>query len=161
TLQAGNDIVFASSGISGLTITANFLDFQAGHSIADHTVLSTSLRSLVGDINTVGASGDVQFGLATVPNDRTLSITQAQSKCVGAGHYGFVGNPENANLVVSITSGFLIFGGEFGGVSGHQAVKSIDAHSSDYLRVEDNLDIGTTANLRSNNDVQIAGYIHA
>jgi filamentous hemagglutinin family protein len=167
TLQAGHDIVFtAGSALGGatqptLSIKANFLDFEAGHSILDQVSTGTQLTSSVGGITTVGTAGDVQFGLATVPNNQTLSITQAISKEVGAGPFGFVGNAANTNLVVRITDGFLVFGGEFGGVSGHQSIKSVDAQASDYVRVEDNLDIGTTANLRANNDVQIAGYIHA
>ena len=89
-------------------------------------------------INLVGATGSVNFALAGVPTDQTLSITQAQSKFVGAGPFGFVENPENTNLKIKITDGFLILGGDFGGVSGHQSIKSVDAEASDFLRVEDN-----------------------
>jgi filamentous hemagglutinin family protein len=152
TLLAGQDILLSGLSIGNgvptfpdVSITANFLDLRAGRSIVDRNPMGTQLTSTVGDINTVGTMGAVRFGLATVPSGRTLSITQAQSKFIGAGPFGIVGNPETTNLVVNITGGYLILGGEFGGVSGYQNIGSVDAHASEYLRVEDNLDIGTTA----------------
>ena len=43
------------------------------------------------------------------------------------------------NLVIEITDGFLIFGGDFGGVSDFQHIGSVDAQASEFIRVDDNL----------------------
>src|SRR5262245_29810140 len=131
TLTAGRDInlfqvpdALSGPSLGGpftFTIAANFLDLKAGHSINDNFIFGTTLRAFTGDIRTEGTTGSVTFGLASVSAGRAVSITQAESKFVGAGPFGFIDNPDQTNLVIRITDGFLVMGGDFGGVSGHQS----------------------------------------
>lgn len=163
-LLAGRDILFSGEFggvIPDLRIEAHHLDFTAGRNIVERAILGTKLVSTVGDIILEATGGDMKFALATVPDNRTLSITQARSKFVGAGPFGFVGNPETTNLIVRITDGWLIFGGDFGGVTGFQDIRSVDAHATQFLRVDDNLRIRDFADLRSNDNVEINGWIRS
>lgn len=165
TLRAGRDISFAQDplrkGNDSISVTATFLDFEAGRNISDFVFSGARLTATSGDIRTVATAGDVRFGLASVPAGRTIFLTQAQSKFVGAGPDGFIANPDTTRLVIDITNGFLIFGGDFGAAQGFQNILSVDARASQYLRVEDNLNLGEFATLRSNDEVQIAGTIRA
>lgn len=169
-LLAGRDIVFGTvpgpdlgggGFTTDLSISANYLDFVAGRNFVDNVLLGTKLFSTVGDISLEATTGHTDFALATVPAGRTFYLTQAESMFFGAGPFGLVGNPESTNCVVRVTDGWLILGGDFGGVSGYQSILSIDAEASEFLRVEDNLDIGTIANLRAGDNVEIRGFIHA
>lgn len=173
SLLAGRDIIFGGddgkkgNGIPGgggsqdISISASFLIFEAGANIRDLTQFGALLASTTSGISTKATTGSVQFGLATVPPGRTLSITQAESKFVGASEFGFVGSPTTTHLVINITDGYLIFGGEFGGVSGFQEILSVEANASEFLRVEDNLDILAFADFNSDGNVEIDGFIHA
>ncbi len=170
TLIAGNDIqfgfpgapiTFGAGGPLPLTIKANFLDFEAQHSITDNILAGTGLTSLVGNITLTATTGRMLAGLVTVPDGQTLTLTQFQDMELSTGPFGVLGNPSGTNLVVRITGGSLTMGGEFGGTSGVGSLKSLDAQASDLLRVEDTLTIGTTCVLTCDKDIQIAGGIHA
>lgn len=166
-LDAGRDLIFGvtpdpESGFTlNLSISANFLDFTAGRNFTDNTLEGTKLFATQGDIRLTAVTGHTDFAQASVPNGQTFYLTQAESMFFGAGPFGLVANPEHTNVVLRVTNGFLILGGDFGGVTGFQDILSLDARSTDYLRVEDDLNIRTVADLRSEDDVQILGYIHS
>jgi filamentous hemagglutinin family protein len=164
TLEAGRDILFSSElggMITDLEIKADYIEFTANRDIVERVLTGSRLIANTGDINLTARNGNVKFSLADVQAGRTVRITQADSRYVGAGPFGFLANPETTNLEVRVTDGFLILGGDFGGVTGTQDILSIDAHAAEYLRVEDNLTIGDFADLRANDDVEIAGFIHS
>lgn len=166
TLEAGRDIIFGypldpKFFTLDLNVTAHFIDFMAGRNIVDHAVLGTKLVSTVSDINLTATTGSVDFGLATTPAGRTFRLTQAQSRFFGAGPFGLIGNPTQTNTVVTVTDGWLILGGDFGGVSGFQNILSIDASATQFLRVQDDLTLGDFARLRAGDDVQVRGFVHA
>lgn len=163
-LDAGNNISFSDETggfITELSVRADFLDFTAGDSVVERVAFGTHLWANSGDIDLTAETGSLKFFKAHVPTGRTVFLTQAESKLVGAGPFGFIADPENTNLVIRITNGFLIFGGDFGGVTGFQNIGSVDAHASQYVRVEDDLLIESSANIRADDDVIVAGFIHA
>ena len=162
--EAGRDILFTDEFgglLTSLEIKADHIEFTANRDIVERVLTGSRLIANTGDINLTATNGNVKFSLADVQAGRTVRITQADSKFVGAGPFGFIANPETTNLEVRITDGFLILGGDFGGVTGTQDILSIDAHATQYLRVEDDLTIGNFADLRSNDNVEIAGFIHS
>lgn len=169
TLDAGRDVLFSGEFggfIPDLTITANFIDIIAGRTFDDRSLLGTKLTSLMGGISLEAAGGSLDFGLATVPSGRTLRLTQRDDMYVGAGPFGLVGNRQNTNLIVNVTGGWLILGGEFGGVDGglpgnEQRLRSLRATASDFLRVEDNVIVANFADLSSPGEVQVDGFIRA
>lgn len=145
-----------------LSITGTQIDMVAGHSIVDNVILGTHLTATnLGDINLEGTTGDVQFGLASVDPNRFVRITQAVDKYVGAGPFGFIDTPETTNLEVTITDGWLIFGGDFGGMTGAQSILSVDGFANEFVRVEDDLTIGDFAKFRANDNVEFDGFVHA
>lgn len=171
-LDAGRDLVFGYQGDNGprgqqggfmweLTISADHLDFTAGRNIVDRVVFQTQLNANVGDISLAAITGSIETGQISVPAGRTVMLTQAESMYIGWGPYGFLANPESTNLVVRVTDGYLVFGGDFGGVSGEQYIASVDAEAREFLRVEDDLYIGDFADLRSFGNVEIDGLVHA
>ncbi len=159
-LLAGRDIVLGSI-MSPLGILANAIDFTAARHIRDFSFGGAHLKSSVGDIRTTATTGSVKFGTATIAPGRTLYLTQGQSRYFKSGPWGLVDDSSNANIVIRVTNGWLILGGDSGGYSGYQTIGSLDAWASDYLRVEDDIDITTTARLRSLGDVQFDGFVHA
>jgi hypothetical protein len=80
---------------------------------------------------------------------------------MGAGPFGLFGSPETTNVVVNVTNGFLIWGGDWGGFSGYQNAGSITSFASEYTRIEDNLDLGEFGEFRSNGPIQVAGWLRA
>ncbi len=164
TLDAGRDILFSDEFgglLTELEVKADHLTFTANRDIIDRVLTGARLVANTGDINLTATNGNVKFTMADVQAGRTVRITQADSRFVGAGPFGFLANPETTNLIVRITDGFLILGGDFGGVTGTQDILSIDAHATQFLRVEDNLTIGTFADLRADDNVEVAGFIHS
>ncbi len=164
TFLAGRDISFSTEAggfVPTLAISARFIDFSAGRNIVDRSMTSTPISATAGDISLKASTGAVKSGLLSVPAGRSVSLTQAQSKFIGAGPFGLFADPQDINLTVNITDGFLIFGGDFGGVSGAQAIRSVHARSSDFLRIEDDLTIGGAASFASMTDVQVDGFVHA
>src|SRR5690606_27021703 len=148
----GRDLYFSGPGgmwTMDMAVTADHIDFVAGGSIIDRAVNGTRLTATAGDIRLTAEAGAARAGMLSAPAGRTIYLTQAQSKYIGAGPYGFIADPERTSLVVRITDGFLVFGGEFGGVHGDQKLLSVDARASEFLRVEDDLTIGSFADLRS------------
>lgn len=164
TFLAGRDISFSTEVgglLPSLAISANFIDFTAGRNIVDRAITRTGITSTVGNITLEATTGSIKTGFLTVQPGGGVSLTQAQSRFIGAGPFGLLSNPGSTNLAVNITNGFLVFGGDFGGVSGAQSILSVDAQSTDFLRIEDNLTIGSFANFRSFADVQIDGFVHS
>lgn len=164
TLDAGRDISFSTDKgtlLPTLSVTAQFIDFRAGRNIVDRAITRTNLTSTVGNITLEATTGDIRTGRLAVPAGRSVTLTQAKSRYIGTGPTGQFTNPETTNLTVNITDGFLIFGGDFGGVSGSGSLLSVDAQAWDYLRIEDDLTIGTFASFRSFADVQVDGFVHA
>ncbi len=162
--DAGRDILMGGEFGGGDTasFTATFLEFTAGRNIIDRSLLGTNLTSTSGNITLEATTGHIEFALATVPFNRTLSLTQAENLFVGAGPFGYVGNPAGTNLNVTVTNGWLIFGGEFGGEIGFtQQLRSVDAFASNFVRVDDNLDVTGNARIRSLGNVEVNGFIHS
>lgn len=152
----------ADVDLQGFIHAAGDLSITALGDITTDPLATGGLRSGAGDIDLTAQTGAVDINLATLEtNNRFVRWTQADDLLLGAGPFGVIGNPENTNLVVRVTDGFFILGGEFGGVSGAQSIRSVDARSTGFLRVDDNLTIGTFADLRSDDAVQIDGFIHA
>ncbi|MDX2132335.1 MAG: filamentous hemagglutinin N-terminal domain-containing protein, partial [Planctomycetota bacterium] len=164
TLLAGRDINFGDPlmlNLASREVRATSLDFRAGRHIAENMLFGTTLRASTGDIALVATTGNVGFSLAGVPSGRTISITQDESRMFGAGPFGIIENPGATNIVLNVTDGHLVIGGDYGGVSGYQNIGSLDAFASEYVRIEDNLDIGSVARIRSEGNVVVAGFVHA
>ncbi|MFZ2873254.1 MAG: filamentous hemagglutinin N-terminal domain-containing protein, partial [Phycisphaerales bacterium] len=165
TLRAGRDIRFGGPGPATpdpvLFVGATELDFRAGRDIRDMVFLGTNLQSLSGDIRLTATTGQVKFGLADLPAGRTLYLTQGRSKFFRSGPFGSISNASQVNVVLDITNGYLVLGGDFGGANGYAQVGSLQAHASQSIRVEDNIDIGSDISLRSEGPVTIAGFLHA
>jgi len=164
SLFAGRDILFGpdtGDAVFDLSITAWTLDLYARRDIIDNVLLTTSLTTTVGDMILRADAGAVGHGLLSVPAGRTIFLTQAESLFVGAGPFGFVANPEQTNLSINVTQGFLVMGGDFGGVSGNQAIQNIEATAAQYVEIQDDLAIGNSASFMSSGDVIVGGDVIA
>lgn len=164
TLLAGRDILFGpdmGDAVFDLNISAFTLDFSARRDIVDNVLLTTSLSTTVGDMSLRAEAGAIGHGVLSVPAGRTIFLTQADSLFVGAGPFGFVANPEQTNLSINVTQGFLVLGGDFGGVSGNQAVQNIEAMAAEYIEIQDDLAIGNSASFMSFGDVIVGGDVIA
>ena len=164
TLLAGRDIVFGDEFggfVLDVQVSAHTLDFSARRDIVDRALLTTTLSATVGDLRLRAEAGAAAHGLLSVPSGRTVFITQADSLFVGAGPFGFVANPEQTNLSINVTQGFLILGGDFGGVSGNQAIQNIEATAQEFLEIQDDLAIGNSASFMSFGDVRVDGDVLA
>ena len=168
-LEAAADIVFGRDpsvptldppigtlGVSGRNVTV-----LAANDTRDYVLLGTRLGATSGDVSITARRGYAEFGLAAVPSGRTVFLTQSDSRFVGAGPGGFIASPTTTNLVVDITGGSLIFGGDFGGSTGAQEILSVDADAATFLRVDDDLTLGDFARLRSAGDVLVDGSVLA
>lgn len=164
TLQAGQDIRFeeaAGEFLISRMVSATELNLIAARDMVDTVLLGTTLRSTVGDVNLTATTGEVDFGFVSVPDNKWVRITQARSRYFGAGPGGLVINPERTNVKVDVTDGWLVLGGDYGGISGYQKILCLEASGSEYVRVEDDIDATDCAMISSRGDVLVDGFIHS
>lgn len=119
TLIAGRDIRFMGmvGNVGGayrvggcspasLSITANFLDFRAGHSIQDFAGNGgAQLTARQSFITLVGATGSVQYGKLSVPRDQLITIRQADNMVLDSQR---IRDTRFTRLVVESTNGTLL-----------------------------------------------------
>lgn len=158
-----------TGGTCDITISADHLDFQAGHSILDMTSTGAVLEATTGDIHLLATTGRAEFGLASVTPQRIVSITQAESRVIRGGIDSFLEDPENTHLVVNITNGSLTFAPQSNGNTSPQTYYALDAFAKGDLTVSNPIysrtnltltagkDLGIGANLRAANDMTLHG----
>ncbi|MCA9294779.1 MAG: filamentous hemagglutinin N-terminal domain-containing protein, partial [Phycisphaerales bacterium] len=157
-LTAGRDIFLGMPGLGDLSITADDLVFTAFRSIIDHTMNGTALMSAVGDIILTATNGNVDFGTASVPDLKTVSITQRDGMRVGA-NWSIL-NPERTRLDLNVTQGGIVFEEQFG-VDNTVQYYSIDATSKKTLEIRDNIVLGAFGEFKSFADVKVDGSVSA
>lgn len=165
SLVAGNNIHFGIPSdapfIGGptmdLALTGSQIDLFAQNFINDSVILGTGLNATVGDVNATAVTGRVEFGIASVPANNYVRITQGLSRFVGA-NFGFLANPETTNLEVRITAGDLTFGGDFGGTTGQQEVLSLYAESAQNIFIDDDLTMLTFGRFYADDNIDVRGF---
>ncbi len=165
SLLAGNNInfgipenpPFVADPTLSLAITGSQIDLLAQNFINDDVILGTGLNATIGDVNATATTGRVEFGIASVPANNFVRITQGLSRFVGA-NFGFLANPETTNLEVRITAGDLTFGGDFGGSTGEQEILSVFADSAQNIFIEDDLTMLTFGRFFANDNIDLTGF---
>ncbi|QQS08840.1 MAG: filamentous hemagglutinin N-terminal domain-containing protein [Phycisphaerales bacterium] len=150
-----------TGGSCDITISADYLDFQAGHSILDMTSTGAILEATTGDIHLLATTGRAEFGLASVAPQRIVSITQAESRVIRGGTDSFLEDPENTHLVVNITNGSLTFAPQSNGTRVPQSYYRLDASAKGDLTVDAQLESATDILLTAGKDLIINDNIHA
>jgi len=119
-LTAGDRLVFGDTGGSftiDLAVSADFIDFSAGSSIVDAVVFETAVEATQGDVTLQALDGEVGiFSGVRVPTGRTVTLRQRDTRVLEAsGAASLLLNPLGTNLVVEVTGGDLLVGGQFAG----------------------------------------------